>query len=106
MITEQDLQAAIAECQGVRNPNASTCIKLAAYYTIQDKMFPSVPQYSFAKEPPEPVDKITYSGDTEFSRAISQMSFADVLKVMDELMSVLEATNPKLYNAVMRKLES
>ena len=34
MITEQDLLEAIAECQGQRNPNANTCIKLAAYYII------------------------------------------------------------------------
>ena len=36
MIKEEDLQEAIAECQGVRNPNANTCLKLASYYTILD----------------------------------------------------------------------
>ena len=41
MITEQDLQAAIAECEGVRNPTSNTCLKLAAYYTIKDKMYPN-----------------------------------------------------------------
>ena len=40
MITEQDLLSAIAECQGERNPNANTCIKLAAYYTILDNIRP------------------------------------------------------------------
>ena len=35
MITEMDLQEAIAECQGKRNPNADTCIKLAAFYIIK-----------------------------------------------------------------------
>ena len=38
MITEKDLLEAIAECQGERNPNANTCIKLAAYYTILDHL--------------------------------------------------------------------
>ena len=40
MITEKDLQDAIAECQGERKPNANTCIKLAAYFTIYDHLFP------------------------------------------------------------------
>ena len=39
MITERDLQEAIAECNGERNPNANTCIKLAAFLTIQKEMF-------------------------------------------------------------------
>ena len=39
MITEKDLQEAIAECQGERNPNANTCIKLAAFYTIRNELF-------------------------------------------------------------------
>ena len=52
MITEKDLQEAIAECQGQRNPNANTCIKLAAYLTIQKEMFGTqeelIPTYSYA----------------------------------------------------------
>ena len=57
MITEHDLKEAIAECEGQRSPTANTCLKLAAYYTIKDKMFPqttsdevkqSPPRYSFA----------------------------------------------------------
>ena len=39
MITEQDLREAIAECQGQRNPNANTCIKLAAFLTIQRELY-------------------------------------------------------------------
>ena len=31
MITEHDLKEAIAECEGNRNPDARTCIKLAAH---------------------------------------------------------------------------
>ena len=39
MIREEDLQEAIAECQGQRNPNANTAIKLAAFYTIRRELF-------------------------------------------------------------------
>ena len=45
MITEKDLQEAIAECQGQRNPNASTCIKLAAFLTIQKELFGKSEQF-------------------------------------------------------------
>ena len=109
MITERDLQEAIAECEGIRNPTSSTCLKLAAYYTLQDKMFrkePERPTYSFAKGPPmKQVDKVSYSSDTEFSKAILGKDMNEVLEIIDELMSVLEATNPRLYSGVMRKIE-
>ena len=39
MITEKDLQEAIAECKGKRNPDSSTCIKLAAFLIIQEHLY-------------------------------------------------------------------
>lgn len=102
MIKEEELLDAIAECQGQRNPNASTCIKLASFYTILDHLKevapPEIPRYSFAAEPD------TYTSDTEFGQRISGMSVNDVLAVMDELMTTLSVVNPRLYDAVMRKL--
>ena len=114
MITEQDLQEAIAECQGVRNPNASTCLKLAAFLTIQRELFGQeqladsgkiVPAYSYAAEPREQVETLYFDGDSDFSRAIDGRRQDEVLPVIDELMAVLQATNPRLYAGVMRKLE-
>ena len=103
MITEQELLEAIAECQGQRNPNANTCIKLASYYIIQDHMkeepkVSEMPTYSFAAPPME------YESDTEFGQRIATMSYNDVLTVMDELMTTLSVINPRLYAGVMRKL--
>lgn len=111
MITEQDLQEAIAECEGLRNPTSSTCVKLAAYYAIQERMFGkrnvSEPSYSFASNSQkEQVDEVVeYVSDTEFSRVIRGRYAEDVWPVIDELMSVLQATNPRLYDGTMRKLE-
>ena len=101
MITEQELREAIAECQGQRNPNANTCIKLASYYTILDHMDkeiiqPQIQSYSFASAP--------YSSNTEFGQRIANMDINDVLTVMDELMTTLSIINPRLYNGVMAKL--
>jgi hypothetical protein len=39
VIRIEDLDTAIAECQGRRNPDAKTCIMLAAFYTIKREMF-------------------------------------------------------------------
>ena len=105
MIKEQELHEAIAECQGQRNPNAGTCMKLASYYTILDHITKredvQVPSYSFAAPPP----LVEYDSGTEFSDKIKGMDIKDVLAVVDELMTVLNALNPRLYNGVMRKLQ-
>ena len=107
MITEQDLQAAIAECQGERNPNANTCIKLAAFYTIKREMFGDAekiqhPSQSFA---PAPVrNTVDIDSDSEFARAIDGRDLGDVFPVLDELMETLQIVQPRLYSAVMMKL--
>ena len=102
MITEQDLQEAIAECKGTRNPNASTCIKLAAFYTILDhekqeteQPAPEPPTYSYASR---------YSSASEFGELAQTVDQNDIMPVMDELMDTLKILNPRLYDAVMRKL--
>ena len=115
MITEHDLQAAIAECKGKRNPDSSTCIKLAAFLIIQEHLYgkppesdtaPALPAYSYAA-PPEQVETIIdYQSDTEFSQAIDGRQASDIWPIMDELMTVLQATNPRLYSGVMRKIEN
>lgn len=106
MITEKDLQQAITECQGVRNPNASTCAKLASYYTIMDHIKePSgdpIPKYSYD---PGPADTIRRLGDTEFLETIQDKRTDSVLLAMDELMDTLKIISPRLYNGMMRKLK-
>lgn len=120
MIHEQDVLDAIAECQGERNPNANTCIKLAAFLTIQRELFrkaedteaaapetvPVAPAYSYAA-PADTVDTyIDYYSDTEFGKAIDGKRAADVWPIMDELMSVLQATIPRLHDSVIRKIQA
>lgn len=103
MITEKDLREAIAECQGTRNPNANTCIKLAAYYTILDnivkdeKAEEKYPMYSY--DMPE-----EYQSESEFGQLLYEKDQYNVLKVVDELMETLRIMQPKLYEAFMRKL--
>lgn len=117
MITEQDLKQAIAECQGERNPNANTCIKLAAYYTIYDQMYgkkmeqTSISrQFGYSTSPPVQTEivesKIDYSGDSDFAKAMSGKNTTDIMPILDELMSTLSILYPRLYGSVMAKIES
>lgn len=106
MIKEEELLDAIAECQGQRNPNANTCIKLASYYTILDHIDSQEkkadgPKYSFASGP----EDVYYSSDTDFGRAVQRLEINGVLEVMDELMTTLSVLNPRLYDGVLRKLD-
>lgn len=107
MITEKDLQEAIAECKGKRNPDANTCIKLAAFLTIQREMFgehetqASQPVYSYSSAP---VESVVYDSGTEFSQKVYGMNIDDMMGIMDELMTTLQIVNPRLYAGVMRKI--
>ena len=105
MITEQDLQAAIAECQGQRNPNASTCIKLAAYLTIQEHLYgeQELPRYSYASEPLK--EEIDYFSDSEFGKIVNGRHTDEIMPVIDELMETVKILNPRLYAGVLRKLQ-
>ena len=105
MIKENDVREAIAEMQGERNPNANTCIKLAAYYTILDhltgKQEPAVDYMAYSGADPQAV---SYEGDSEFARAIRGKDVLEVLSLMDELMTTLQVAFPRLYDGVMSKL--
>lgn len=117
MITQQDLQAAIAECLAVQNPNSNTCIKLAAFYTIREHLFPeksqlpvdtSPPQLSYAYAPPPGTvgNMIDYESDTEFGRLIRGRDPSEVWPLVDELVSeVLAVLNPRLYEGFIRRLK-
>lgn len=106
MITERDLDEAIAECVGQRNPNAQTCIKLAAFYTLKEHLYPKkddepfIPSYSTATQG----DVVMYEGESEFSQAIQNKDSDQMWAIMDELMTTLAIVNPRLYDSAMRRI--
>lgn len=111
MITERALQEAIAECQGERNPDRNTCMMLAAFYTIQDHLYPGreLPQYSFAEPPDKPIqysgaESVGNYGSSDFLQAIQGKDPGEVWRIMDELMDTLKMVNERLYNSIMRKI--
>lgn len=108
MITLRDLEEAIAECQGQRNPNANTCVKLAAYYTIRRELFgeekeAEPPSYSYAPAPdPDPV--VVNDGNDDFARMVDGRDQAEIWPILNEAMDTLQIVMPKLYTAVMDRL--
>ena len=118
MITEHDLQEAIAECVGERNPTASTCIKLAAFYTIKQNMYPEskttpsddVSNYSYSgseldlNQAKSDYNIVTYDSGSEFSRIINGGDINRILEVIDDAMNTLSVVNPRFYNSIMNKL--
>ena len=109
MITEKDLREAIAECQGARNPNANTCIKLAAYYTILNTLYPEQKGepadvgYSTMPSYDEYVPQIR--AKSEFMDVCSQKPITDVLEVLNEHMEAIKLLYPKEYDSIIEKIK-
>ena len=112
MITENDLQEAIAECQGKRNPDAKTCMMLAAFLTIKREMYPDhsadpgrmvepAPAYSFA---PPPDGLIDYKSGSAFAARIDGRQAAEIWPIFEELVEAVHLVNPRLYRSFMDKL--
>lgn len=114
MITDKDLIEAIAYYKGKTDPKPKDAVFLAACYILKDHLYPSEddtplnasPSYSYAPPPENDTEPtIDYYSDTEFSEAVDGRTVSEIMPIIDELMSVLQATNPRLYAGVMRKIE-
>ena len=108
MITREDLEQAICECQAEREPNSNTCIKLAAFLTIKNCLFSQsskVDGYSYAP-PPDAFKIVSFEGDNDFAKAINGMDEESAWRLMDELMSTIKVVIPRLYDGVMRKIKN
>lgn len=121
MITREDLEQAICECQAEREPNANTCIKLAAFLTIRELLY-NTPEtnpahdvshetlnYSYAAPPDVSHETrpgtVYIDSDSEFAEAINGMDINKAWALMDELMKILKPMTPRIYDAVMRRIE-
>lgn len=113
MLTEEKLLEAIAECWGEREPNANTCYKLAAYYTILNEIRGKMKQRSESYSTSYSLDSdskniqrvVDFNSESEFAEAIRGMSEAKAWSIMDELMSALYVINQPFYEKVMRRIK-
>ena len=92
MIKERELIDAIHQYENSENPTAQTCIALAAFYAVKNKMYPD-------KAP-----DALYSSDTEFGYYARRCSPERLMEVMDELMDTIKVLNPQLYDGVIQRL--
>lgn len=108
MITEKDLRAAIAECQGARSPNASTCIKLAAFYTILNNLYPEQKEETadagYSTMPSYDAYLPQIRTGSEFMDVCSQKEITAVLEVLDEHMEAIKLLYPKEYDSIIEKI--
>ncbi len=102
MFSKRELLAAIDELEAspATYQNAE---KLATFYSLYDHLY-------VEKEPMnriESVREVTIDryGDSEFLEAITDKNPEDIWMVMDELMSTLQALNPRLYQATLDRIK-
>jgi len=117
VITEPEIEAAIAECVGKRNPDANTVRTLAALYTIKEHLYPEkepdhfadpgkmIDGYSYALAPDQKPYTISLDSDTDFARVIEGRDPKEIMPLIDEAMSILASVYPACYDAIMHKLQ-
>lgn len=107
MLSENDLTSKIAEYQSKSSVTESECVKLAAFMTIRDCLFPQDnadhQMYSASSAPDKSL--VEYGSDSEFFNVANGMEIDRVWKIVDELVDAVRVINPRLYSGVIRKLE-
>lgn len=97
MVTEQELLAAISECENAPS-SYQNCVKLSVFYSLYDKLFADKSENQVKAVNIEPVS------ESEFMQVIAGKDWSSLLIILDELMDSIKVLQPRLYDAVMRKL--
>ena len=106
MITERDLLEEIKECQ-MQPITDKKFERLASCFIVYDHLFGDLNVdrgYSYANEVENPTIKTT--SDTEFLAAVNGKYTEKVLMVVDELMQTIQVLHPRIYDAVIDKLNN
>lgn len=117
MLEERYLDQAIAQNLGTDNPDAWTCIRLAAQLYLKDRLYKQQAQpspqvqpiqgYAMADAPQMPAEEIVYyPGKTEFAREIDGKRAADIWPIMDEMMSLFAVLHPDMYKRAMQVIKA
>lgn len=100
MLSRKSILQAIEECENNAD-SLQNCQKLATLYIIYDHLYA------------EPVNRqetireviVESYGDNEFLSLVEGQNADKVWGIMDELMMTVQAIQPALYQAVLRKLK-
>lgn len=105
MIDERDLYEAIDACQ--KEPVTYQSIQKMANFIVVLEYLQGNRGYSNSDAPAKEVENIiSHHGDSEFLRAVRGRKSDDVWPVIDELMEFIRVTSPRLYDGVLKKIDS
>ena len=96
MISKDELDKTILELE-MRDTTFANCAKLADLYTVRDHIT------SQEQKQPHPLN---ISGDSEFLQAVNGKDSQAMWLIMDDLMDTVRITAPRVYNSVMRRVNS
>lgn len=101
MISRRELLQSISECESSDRVTYQTIGRLANLYTIYDHLYgtPTV-------EKPIAETFVDVSGESEFLQLVNGKDSAKVWPLVDELVSCIQVTQPRLYELVIRQLKS
>ena len=111
MIQIEEIDRAIKEHESGANTYAN-CERLAWLYIIRDHMKDGLQDkpsehHEHTAEPYKlnaPPDHIKHDGNSDFLKAINGKDTKKVISVMDELMEALQIIQPRMYDAVLMKI--
>lgn len=97
MLSKREIEQAIGELETAAS-TYQNCEKLASLYVVYDHMYGKV-KSEFQAE-----TEVVDHGMSDFLQMIRGMKAEAAWMIMDELMSAVQVTNPRLYESVMRKI--
>ena len=107
MYTNAELTSAIEELENGKH-TIQNVIKLASLYTVRNNMdgndIPLI-RYSGDTEPVKD-DCVGLYGDSDFLRLVHGKKCDEMWLMMNEIMDSVYMLNPRLYNSIMRKIET
>lgn len=102
VISQRELLKAIEECE--KNVNSfQGCEKLSALYTVYDHLYGQPIEYANIHTETESI--IEVNGDNEFLKAVNGKEAGKMWEIMSELMESVKLIQPRLYEAVMQKIQ-
>lgn len=101
MISQRELLKAIEDLE--KNANSLQGFeKLSALYTVYDHLYGQPIEYANIRTETESI--IEVNGDNDFLRAINGKEAGKMWGIMSELMESVKLIQPRLYEAVMQKI--
>lgn len=97
MLNLEEINNEIAMLESEGNTTYAVIQKLAPLYIVRNNLIDSSARVITKKTPDQ--------SNTPFMQAVSKCETSRVMEIFDELMSTIQFINPKLYEAVMQKIQ-